>query len=175
MFKRKRDADLPRKKRLHAASVSLLQREWVQKEVLAKDGVDRRPDGTFLFRLRKMCILTRAQVDEIVKAVVTDTEMAYVHFYVDDGHLVVSVENEYPAKSAMRRDERKKETDPWWRNLDLHDKKAEECTADSVWSNELAAIPEFDRKCMITAHPSSSDRHKCVIHLIKAVNKLAVV
>lgn len=175
MFKRKRDEELPRSKRLLAASADLLRREWVQKLVLSKDGVTRRADGTFAFKLRKMSILTRPQIDEIVKAVVTDTEMVYVHIYVEDRHLVVSVEIEYPAKSAMRREERKKDSDLWWRNVDLHDKNADDLTTDSVWSNELAAIPEFDRNCMITAHPMITDKHKYVIHLIKPIHKLAVV
>lgn len=172
MLKRKRDTDLPRAKRLHAASVSLLQRDWVQKEVLTTGGVTRNPDGTFSFRMRKRCILTRAQVDEIVKAVNTETEVAYVHFYVDDGHLVVSVENEYPPKSAMRREERKKESDPWWKNLDMHEKKGEEVTMDSVWSNELAAVTEYDRRCIMAVHPLPSDKHRYVIHIIHPIARV---
>lgn len=167
MLKRKRDTDLPRAKRLHAASVSLLRRDWVQKEVLAKDGVARNADGTFSLTMRKDCILTRAQVDEIVKAVNTDTEVAYVRFHVCEGRLVVSVENEYPAKAAMRREERKKEGDSWWRHLDVHEKKGEDVTADCVWSNELAAVPEYDRRCLLTVQPLAADKARFAIHIVR--------
>lgn len=161
MLKRKRPDELPRRKRLQAASVSLLTREWVAKEVLSKDGVRRRPDGTFSFRMRKDCVLTRAQIDELIEAVRTDTEAAYVKFSTDDdGHLVVSVENEYPAKAALRREEREKEPDAWWRHLDLVEKKSETVMADEMWSCELEDISAFGRACLLTvnANPKLPDK-----------------
>ncbi len=178
MFKRKRDNndDLPRKKRLHSASVSLLRRDWVGKNVLGKDGVQRNSDGTFSFRMLKGLILTRAQVDEIVKAVVTDTEAAYVKFSVEDGRMVISVENSYPAKSEMRREARKKEGTSWWKNIDMLNenvglgKERGDVTADVVWSNELMAVPEYDRKCVMLVGPVSRTDSRPVICIVEPLS-----
>lgn len=172
MLKRKRDTDLPRAKRLRAASVSLLEREWIRKEVLAKDGVQRRADGTFSFTFRHGCVLTRACVDEIVRAVNTETEISYVRFYVnEEGYMVASIENEYPARSTLRREQRKDETDSWWKHLDLHEKNGEDATVDCVWSNELLSVPEYDRKCLLTVHPRSNAQKTPVIHVVRALGK----
>ena len=54
-------------------------------------------------------------------------------------------------KSALRREERAKDADVWYRSLDMENKDGKMITAKSVWSNELAAIPEFDKTCAIRA------------------------
>jgi len=98
----------------------------------------------------------------------TDTEVAYVKFSaLESGHMLVSVENEYPAASAMRRRERAAETDPWWKNMDLHDKNGVDATVDEVWSNELADNPKYDRHCLMTVYPLDSDPNKFAIHFLR--------
>lgn len=176
MLKRKRtDEDLPRKKRLHAASVDLLKRDWIKKEVLTQDGITRRADGSFVLRMQFGVILTKSQVDEIVRSVVTDTEKAFVKFKADtDGALTVSVELEYPPKSALRREERAKVTDPWYKNLDLIDKASSDVTAFEVWSNELFDVPEYDHKVLLTVH-QLKDKDTYAIHLVRPLLKSSLI
>ena len=140
---------MPRRKRLHVASTSLMKREWVENEVVdGQSGITYRPDGTFAMKMRHDCVLLKSQIDEIVDAVTTETETCYVKFSCDenDGRMVVSVETTYPPEAHMRRKERLLETSAWYRNLDTTEKCSATVFAREMWSNELREIPAFDKR-----------------------------
>jgi hypothetical protein len=175
MLKRTRDVrDLPRSKRLYEASLALLKRDWVQKAVVfnPEQRIKRRPDGTFSLRICEQTIIRKEHVEEILNAVSTDTEPAYVQFKaLENGQMEISIETSYPAESAIRRESRKDDADSWWRHLDLMDKKSEVPSAISVWSNELLSISEYDRKCIMFAHRTKPSAPMS-IQFVKTITKL---
>lgn len=152
-LKRKRPEDLPRKKRLDHARLSLLSMDWIEKCVIADDGVVMRPDGTFALKLHRGYILTKTQLDEIVSVVTTESE-GYVKLSCEDGRLVVSVENQYPPEAHMRRKARIASEDPWWKNLPIEDKNSDVVSVKEMWSNEIKEIPSFDKRCGMTVENS---------------------
>lgn len=153
MFKRSISTrDLPRARRLHAASVAILKLDWIRKSVVynVEHRMKRREDGTFTMRMCAGVFLKKEHIEELLQLVSTDTEPAYLHFQaLDNGQMDVSVETTYPAECVLRRESRKMDVDAWWKNLDLLDKNTEIPCAKSVWSNELLSIPTYERKCVM--------------------------
>jgi hypothetical protein len=143
-------------------SVAILKLDWIKTMVVSntEHRMKRRPDGTFTMRMCAGTILKKEHIEELVKAVSTDTEPAYIHFQaLENGQMNVSIETTYPAESSIRVEKRKTQGDgdPWWMNLDMIEKDAEIPACRSVWSNEILSIPNYDRKCVMFVQRSSQN------------------
>ena len=154
--KRSRDVlELPRAKRLYEAGSSLLRRDWLNSIVVydPRKRIKRNPDGTFTIRICAGMALRKEHVDEMLAAVSTSTEPAFLRFEAhEDGQMSVSVQTTYPAECVVRREKRKNDPDPWFQHLDLAASNAEPVCAKVVWSNELLSVPDYNRKCLLHVH-----------------------
>lgn len=152
-LKRSRAArDMSRPTRLREASVALFRKPWLRAIAVApsEEKVEFRADGTFAFTVCAMKHIEFEHVRELVDAVSTPEEPAYIRFEaLDSGRMRVSVETTYPPESAMRRENRKNDANVWYRHLDIEDRDAGRVKARVVWSNELMDVPQYGRNTLM--------------------------